>query len=63
MFIGQLGHAGNIKSNNEIGTIDSLGPYFRVSFELIIHSHVDYVDSNILAFTRVGGNGGTISFM
>ena len=27
-----------IQSNKEIGTIDSWGPFFRVSFDLIIHS-------------------------
>ena len=27
-----------VKKNKEIGTIDSWGPFFRVSFDLIIHS-------------------------
>ena len=34
------GHAGDIEENKEIGTIDSWGPLFRVSFDLIIHSYV-----------------------
>ena len=45
-----------IRKNKEIGTIDSWGPFFRVSFDLIIHSHVDNFPSSVLAFK---GNGGT----
>ena len=48
----------NNKENKEIGTIDSWGPFFRVSFDLIIHSHDDQPEwwSGILSFL---GNGGT----
>ena len=52
--------AGDIKRNNEIGTIDSWGPLFSVSFDLIIHSNVKGKGkqgwSSILALK---GNGGT----
>ena len=52
--------AGDIKRNNEIGTIDSWGPLFSVSFDLIIHSYVKGKGkqgwSSILA---VKGNGET----
>ena len=41
----------------QIGTIDSWGPFFRVSFDLIIHSHNnDGEHFGVLAFR---GNGGT----
>ena len=54
-----IDHAGDIKRNNEIGTIDSWGPLFRVSFDLIIHSYVEGKGkqgwSSVLAFK---GNGG-----
>ena len=44
-----------IQKNKEIGTIDSWGPFFRVSFDLIIHSYVNGY-SSVLSFK---GNGGT----
>ena len=43
----------NVKENNKIGTIESWGPLFRVSLDLIIHSrHQDnnYEWSSVLAF-------------
>ena len=43
-----------IQSNKEIGTIDSWGPFFRVSFDLIIHSLRQEEWSSLLAFR---GNG------
>ena len=47
-----------IERNKEIGIIDNWGPFFRVSFDLIIHSHDDQPEwwSGILSFL---GNGGT----
>ena len=39
-----------IQRNKEIGTIDSLGPFFRVSFDLIIHSFHQDEWSSLLAF-------------
>ena len=55
-----LDDAGDIKRNNEIGTIDSWGPLFSVSFDLIIHSYVKGKGkqgwASVLAFK---GNGGT----
>ena len=43
-----------IQWNKEIGTIDSWGPFFRVSFDLIIHSLRQEEWSSLLAFR---GNG------
>ena len=40
IFAYSKGQAGDIKRNIEIGTHDSWGPLFRVSFDLIIHSFV-----------------------
>ena len=43
----------NVRKNNKIGTIESWGPLFRVSLDLIIHSrHQDenYEWSSVLAF-------------
>ena len=40
-----------IQRNKEIGTIDSWGPLFRVSFDLIIHSLLQDVWSSLLAFS------------
>ena len=43
----------NVRKNNRIGTIESWGPLFRVSLDLIIHSrHQDenYQWSSVLAF-------------
>ena len=49
----------NAQKNNQIGTIDSWGPTFSVSFDLIIHSFVKGKGkqgwSSVLAFK---GNGG-----
>ena len=45
-----------IQENKEIGTIDSWGPFFRVSFDLIIHSLRQEELSSLLAFR---GNGAT----
>ena len=45
-----------IQRNNLLATIDNWGPYFRVSFDLKIHSKVNSVWSSILAFK---GNGGS----
>ena len=51
--------SGDIKKNHEIGTVDSWGPIFRISFDLIIHSFVKGKGkqgwSSVLAFK---GNGG-----
>ena len=47
----------NAQKNNQIGTIDSWGPFFRVSFDLLIHSYENDGDHfSVLAFK---GNGGT----
>ena len=43
-----------IVADKEIGTIDSWGPFFRVSFDLIIHSLRQEEWSSLLAFR---GNG------
>ena len=44
-----------VQNNKEIGTIDSWGPFFRVSFDLIIHSlHASHGVTSLLAFR---GNG------
>ena len=45
--------AGNIKRNNEIGKIESLGPFFRISFDLIIRSHVEEEWSSVLLFSAI----------
>ena len=45
--------AGDIKRNNEIGKIESLGPFFRISFDLIIRSHVEEKWSNVLLFSAI----------
>ena len=45
-----------IQKDNEIGTIASWGPFFRVSFDLIVHSHVQDDWSNVLSFKGNGGN-------
>ena len=47
----------NVQKNKKIGTIDSWGPLFRISLDLIIHSHVEGT-SSVLGFK---GNGGTRS--
>ena len=47
----------NVQKNKKIGTIDSWGPLFRISLDLIIHSHVKGA-SSVLGFK---GNGGTSS--
>ena len=44
----------NVQKNKQIGTLDSWGPLFRVSLDLIIHSYVEGAGS-ILSFK---GNGG-----
>ena len=42
-----------IQRNKEIGTIDSWGPFFRVTFDLIIHSIDKNIErSSILSFLR-----------
>ena len=45
-----------IQENKQIGTIDSWGPFFRVSFDLIIHSFVKGKGkqgwSSVLAFNK-----------
>ena len=47
----------NVRKNNEIGTIDSWGPFFRVSLDLMIHSYnPENGWSSLLTFK---GNGGT----
>lgn len=39
-----------VQNNKEIGTIDSWGPFFRVSFDLIIHSlHPSHQWTSLLA--------------
>ena len=43
----------NVRKNNEIGTIDSLGPLFRISLDLIIHSQ-DGGRSSVLTFQPNG---------
>ena len=48
--------SGIIERNKEIGTIDSWGPVFRISFDLIIHSYVKGKGkqgwTSVLAFDR-----------
>ena len=48
--------SGVVKKNNMIGTIESWGPYFRVSLEFMIKSFVAAKWTNILSFK---GNGAT----
>ena len=59
-----IDHAGHIKKNNEIGTIDSWGPLFHISFDLIIHSYVKGKGkqgwSSVLALLAFKANGGQI---
>ena len=38
-----------VETGRQIATIDSLGPFFRISFDLIIHSHVNDL-SSVLQF-------------
>ena len=47
----------NTRKNNQIGTIDSWGPFFHIGFDLIIHSHAhdDGEYFSVLAFKRNGG--------
>ena len=47
----------NTRKNNQIGTIDSWGPFFRVSFDLLIHSYEN--DGDHLSVLAFKGNGGT----
>merc|ERR1719305_2168022 len=50
--------SGNVKRNTEIATIPSLGPTFRVSFDLKINSHVAgnrHGWSNVISFKSNGG--------
>ena len=49
----------NVRRNNQIGTIGSWGPLFRISMELIIHSHVQDDWSNVISFK---GNGETSNY-
>ena len=42
---------GDVKRNKEIGAINGVwGPFFRISFDLIIHSLDQYGFSNVLSF-------------
>ena len=41
----------NVRKNNEIGTIDSWGPLFRVSLDIIIHSHDEGVNKKLSVLT------------
>ena len=57
----------NVRRNNEIGTIDSWGPLFRISLDLIIHSYdqIDRRDNDTLLWSNVltfKGNGGTSDY-
>ena len=45
---------GVVGKNNLLGTIDSWGPLYRVSLDLIIHSHSSTTYSSVLSFK---GNG------
>ena len=45
-----------IQREKEIGKIDSWGPLFRISLDLIIHSRVNDGFSSVLAFKGNGGN-------
>ena len=46
-----------IREDKEIGTIDSWGPFFRISFDLIIHSHDKNVEwTSVLAFIKKGAS-------
>ena len=47
----------NVRKNNEIGTIDSWGPLFRISLDLMIHSYVEGKWLNVLTFKGFKGNG------
>ena len=47
-----------IQRNKEIGTIDSWGPFFRVSFDLIIHSLDNNIQwSSVISFFYDTGTG------
>ena len=47
----------NVRKNNEIGTINSWGPLFRISLDLMIHSYVEGKWLNVLTFKGFKGNG------
>ena len=50
---------GDVKRNKEIGAINGVwGPFFRISFDLIIHSLDQYGFSNILSFRTMNWWGG-----
>ena len=49
----------NAQKNNQIGTIDSWGPFFRVSFDLLIHSYDNDNDGEHFSVLAFKGNGGT----
>ena len=51
----KLSYSGKLKKNNLLATIDSWGPYFKLSLDLKIHSKVYPGWSSILSFK---GNGG-----
>ena len=53
------GLSGNVKRNTEIATIPSLGPTFRVSFDLKINSHVAGNRGGWSSIISFKGNGGT----
>ena len=48
-----------MKRNNLLETIDSWGPLFKVTFDLMIHSKVSSTWSSILSFK---GNGGLTNY-
>ena len=51
------GLSGVVEKDNEIGTIESWGPHFRVSFEMIIKSFVGAKWTSILSFKGNGAKG------
>ena len=51
-------HVGsNVRYNHTIGTIDSWGPFFRVSLDLMIHSYSTKRWSSVLNFNWNGTQG------
>ena len=53
------GLSGKVKKNNLLQTIDSWGPFFKVTFDLMVHSKPSSYWSSILAFK---GNNGSSDF-
>ena len=53
-----IGLSGDVKKNNEIATIPSWGPEFRISFDLKINSRVSGDRNGYTSVISFKGNGG-----